>query len=147
MAREIEFIHHANAPKDIWMPYAPGIKVSKGKMLFIAGCTAAPVYHSHPHIPEEFEDIPEDLGEQTTRAWENVKKTVEAAGGTLADIVDVCRFIVTMDEQDKANAAQAKFFPDSKRAPTSTTVGVTCLATDPRCKIEIRAIAVVDDGT
>jgi len=145
MARDVEIIHHPDARKDVWMPYAPGIKVNRGKILFIAGCTAAPVYHTHPHIPEEFAGIPEDMGDQTTTAFENIKKTVEGAGGTMDDIVDVCRFIVTMDEQDKANAAQAKFFPN--HPPTSTTVGVTCLATDPRCKIEVRAIAVIDDGT
>ena len=143
MARDIEFIHHKDARKDVWMPYAPGIKVNRGKVLFIAGCTAAPVYHSHPHKPEEFEGIPDDLGEQTRITYENIKKTVEAAGGTMDDIVDVIRFIVTMEDQDKVNAAQAKFFPN--HAPTSTTVGVTCLATDPRCKIEVRAIAVIDD--
>ncbi len=145
MARDIEIIHHKDARKDVWMPYAPGIKVNRGKVLFIAGCTAAPVYHSHPHISEEFEGIPEDMGEQTTIVYENIKKTVEGAGGTMDDIVDVTRFLVTMEEQDKANAAQAKVFPN--HVPTSTTVGVTCLATDPRCKIEIRAIAVIDDGT
>ena len=145
MARDVEVIHHQDAPKDVWMPYAPGLKVNKGKILFIAGCTAAPVYHSHPHIPEEFDSIPEDMGEQTRISFENIKKTVEAAGGTMDDIVDVSRFIVRMDEQDMANAAQKEFFPS--HSPSSTTVGVTCLATDPRCKIEVRAIAVLDDET
>jgi 2-aminomuconate deaminase len=84
------------------------------------------------------------MGEQTRIAYENVRKTVEAARGTLNDIVDVTRFIVTMAEQDKANVAQAEFFP--KHSPASIKAGVTCLATDPRCKIEIRAIAVIVDG-
>jgi hypothetical protein len=35
------------------MPYAPAIKVTGGTMVFIAGVTAAPVYHSHPHMPAE----------------------------------------------------------------------------------------------
>ncbi len=143
MARDVETIHHKDARKDVWMPYAPGIKVNRGKILFVAGCTAAPVYHSHPHIPEEFAGIPDDMGEQTRIVYENIKKTVEGAGGTMDDVIDVTRFIVRMDEQDKANAVQAEFFPN--HIPTSTTVGVTCLATDPRCKIEVRAIAVIDD--
>ena len=63
------------------------------------------------HIPEEFDSIPEDMGEQTRISFENIKKTVEAAGGTMDDIVDVSRFIVRMDEQDMANAAQKEFFP------------------------------------
>ena len=145
MAKDVETIHHTDAPKGVWMPYAPGLKVNTGKILFVSGCTAAPVCHSHPHKPEEFEAIPEDMGEQTRIAYENVRKTVEAAGGTLDDVVDVTRFIVAMDEQDEANRAQAEYFRN--HIPASTTVGVTCLATDPRCKIEIRAIAVIDDGS
>ena len=143
MSRDVEAIHHRDAPEGVWMPYAPGLKVNQGRILFIAGCTAAPVYHSHPHIPEEFDQIPEDMGEQTRIVYENIQKTVEAAGGSMDDIVDVCRFIVRMDEQDLANTIQKDFFPN--HSPTSTTVGVTCLATDPRCKIEVRAIAVLTD--
>lgn len=143
MAREVEVIHHKDAPEGVWMPYAPGLKINKGKILFVAGCTAAPVYHSHPHVPEEFESIPEDMGEQTRMAYENVRKTVEAAGGTISDIVDVTRFVVNMDEQDEMNRAQTEIF--GEHLPASTTVGVTRLATDPRCKVEVRAIAVIDD--
>jgi enamine deaminase RidA (YjgF/YER057c/UK114 family) len=143
VVRDVEVIHHKDA-RDVWMPYAPGIKVNQGKILFVAGCTAAPVYHSHPHIPEEFASIPNDMGEQTRMAYENVRKTVEAAGGTMDDIVDVTRFIVNMDEQDQVNAVHAEFF--GNHLPASTTIGVSCLATDRRCKIEVRAIAVIDDG-
>jgi hypothetical protein len=51
--KSIEHIHWPNAP-DMWMPYAPAIKVKGGTTVYLAGVTAAPVYHHHPHRPEGF---------------------------------------------------------------------------------------------
>ena len=51
--KSIEHVHWPDAP-DVWMPYAPAIKVTGGTAVYLAGVTAAPVYHSHPHRPEEF---------------------------------------------------------------------------------------------
>jgi 2-iminobutanoate/2-iminopropanoate deaminase len=52
--KTIEHVHWPDAP-DLWMPYAPAIKVKGGTTVYLAGVTAAPVYHHHPHRPEEFE--------------------------------------------------------------------------------------------
>src|SRR6516165_10061511 len=54
MPKTIEHIHWPDAP-DMWMPYAPAIKVRGGTTVYLAGVTAAPVYHHHPHRPEEFD--------------------------------------------------------------------------------------------
>ena len=54
MSKTIEHIHWPDAP-DMWMPYAPAIKVKGGTTVYLAGVTAAPVYHHHPHRTEEFE--------------------------------------------------------------------------------------------
>jgi hypothetical protein len=48
MPKTIEHIHWPDAP-DLWMPYAPAIKVRGGTTVYLAGVTAAPVYHHHPH--------------------------------------------------------------------------------------------------
>ena len=56
------------------LPYAPTIKVTGGSLFFLAGVTAFKVYHNHPHIESEFDDIPEGVSEQTRMALENVKK-------------------------------------------------------------------------
>ena len=94
MAKDVELIHiEGNDPK--WnMPYTPAIKVRSGTLVFLSGVTAAPVYHSHPHVPEEFTDIPEDAGAQTEMTMENLKTVLAASGGTLTDIVQLTRFIV-----------------------------------------------------
>ena len=141
MTKKIEHLHWPDAP-DIWMPYAPAIKVTGGSMLFCAGVTAAPVYHSHPHVPEEFEAMPDDMDGQARAALENLKKGLEAAGATFEDVISADRFLTDMEEQDDLNKVWAEDFGESK--PATTTVQVVRMATDPRCKIEINAIAVID---
>ena len=145
MAREVEVIHWKGADTGIWMPYAPAIKVKRGDLVFIAGCTAAPMYHHHPHRPEEFDTIPPRLGDQTRLALEGMQRSLEAAGGGFADVVEVTRFVTDLSEQDDMNRVWGEYFKDHK--PTTVTVEVKQLATDPRCKVEISAIAVVDAGT
>src|SRR5262249_16782641 len=60
MTKAIEHVHWPDAP-DMWMPYAPAIKVRGGTTVYLAGVTAAPVYHHHPHRPEEFDAMPRDM--------------------------------------------------------------------------------------
>src|SRR5438874_1710039 len=101
MARpsRIAVVHHADRRTDVMMPYAPAIVVRRGQLLFLSGVTAAPVYHSHPHRDEEF-DLPATMGEQARLTMENVKKTLEAAGCTMADLVSATRFLTDVTEQD-----------------------------------------------
>ncbi len=80
MLKKIEVIHTEEHDPTINLPYAPAIKVTGGSMLFLAGVTAAKTYHNHPHIAEEFTDIPEDVAEQTRLALENVRKALDACG-------------------------------------------------------------------
>ena len=143
MAREVELIHtEANDPR--WnMPYTPAIKVHSGTLVFLSGVTAAPIYHSHPHVPEEFEDIPEDAETQTEMAMENLKTVLTACDGTLTDIVQMTRFIVDEDRnQDGVNRVMARYLGDHRSA--STSVEVVRLATDPKIVLELEAVAVVD---
>lgn len=140
MTKVIEHIHWPDAP-DMWMPYAPAIKVTGGTSVHLAGVTAAPVYHHHPHRPEEFDSMPDDMGGQTRAALENLKKGLDAVGATFDDIVSASRYVTEMEDQDSMNAVWAEYFGDAK--PATTTVQVVRLATDPRCLIEINAVAVI----
>ena len=141
MAKKIEHIHWPDAP-DVWMPYAPAIKVTNGSLVFLAGVTAAPVYHSHPHIPEEFASMPEDMEGQARETMENLRKGLDAVGATFADLVVANRFLTDLAQQDILNKVWNEYMGDNK--PTTTTVQVVQLATDPRCLLEINAIAVVN---
>ena len=141
MIKKIENLHWPDAP-DMWMPYAPAIKVTGGSMIFCAGVTAAPVYHHHPHRPEEFDAMPDNMEGQARIALEQLKKGLAGAGADFNDVISADRFLTNMDEQDDLNSVWAEFFGEAK--PATTTVQVVRMATDPRCKIEINAIAVVD---
>ena len=142
MPGKLAVVHHADRRTDVVMPYAPGIVVRRGRLVFLSGVTAAPVYHSHPHRDEEF-DLPPSMPEQAERAMENLKKTLEAAGCTLADLVSATRFLTDVGEQDDLNRVWAEYL--GGHLPTTTTVEVSRLATHPRCKLEITAIAVADE--
>ena len=126
----------------MWMPYAPAIKVTGGTTVYLAGVTAAPVYHHHPHRPEEFDAMPTDMEGQARAALEQMKKGLDAVGATFADIVAANRFVTDLSDQDSLNRIWGEFFGDNK--PTTTTAQVVQLATDPRCLVEINAIAVID---
>ena len=140
MPKSIEHIHWPDAP-DMWMPYAPAIKVTGGSTVYLAGVTAAPVYHHHPHRPEEFASMPTDMAGQARAALENLKRSLAAVGADFADIVTANRFVTDLSDQDALNRVWAEFFGDNK--PTTTTAQVVQLATDPRCLIEINAVAVI----
>ena len=143
MAKDVRAIHHTDRRRDVMMPYAPALLVRRGALLFLSGVTAAPVYHSHPHREVEF-DLPRTMREQAVLAMENLKKTLEAAGCAMRDVVSATRYLTDVAEQDDLNRVWAEYL--GGHLPTTTTVEVSRLATHANCKVEISAIAVVDSA-
>jgi enamine deaminase RidA (YjgF/YER057c/UK114 family) len=140
----IELIHLEGDDPRWNMPYTPAIKVTGGALVFLSGVTAAPVYHSHPHIPQEFVDIPHDPGTQAEMTMQNLEQVLSAAGGGLTDIVQLVRFVVDADRnQDEINRVMAHHLGNHRAA--STSVEVVRLATDPKLVLELQAVAVVSD--
>ena len=85
-----------------------------------------------------------DLGEQTRQALRNIKLGVEAAGGTLADVVSLRIYLVNPKPNDTGPVGQAlREFFSADKPPASTWLGVTSLAR-PEFLIEIEAIAVIE---
>jgi len=85
-----------------------------------------------------------DLAEQTRQALRNVRIAVEAAGGTMADVVSLRIYVVGYKPEDAEAVSEAlrEFFP-AEAAPASTWLGVTSLAVRDFL-VEIEAIAVVE---
>jgi 2-iminobutanoate/2-iminopropanoate deaminase len=85
-----------------------------------------------------------DLEAQATRAFENLRAVVGAAGGTLADVVSVRLYIVDY-RPEKAAAVGVVFrrYFSGTPKPAATWVGVAALA-DPGFLIEVEATAVLD---
>jgi enamine deaminase RidA (YjgF/YER057c/UK114 family) len=144
MSDRYEYIHTQENEPRFNMPYTPAIKVASGQIVYLAGVTAAPIYHTHPHVPAEFDDIPLDPEEQAAMCMENLKTVMEAAGGGLRDIIELTRYMVDQaSNQDGVNRAMARYLGDHR--PASTSVEVVRLATDPRLILELKAVAVVPD--
>jgi 2-iminobutanoate/2-iminopropanoate deaminase len=141
VVKEIVVVHHPDRRTDVVMPYAPAVVVRRGRMVFLSGVGAAPVYHSHPHKDEDF-DVPSSMKDQAVLAMENLKKSLASAGCTFTDVVSVTRFLTDMQEQDELNRVWATYL--GTHLPASATVQVSRFV-HPRLKVEISAIAVVDE--
>ena len=86
--------------------------------------------------------MPDDMEGQTRASLENLKRALGSVGATFDDVVSANRFVTDLSDQDSMNNVWAEYFGDNK--PTTTTVQVVLLATDPRCLIEVNAVAIID---
>jgi enamine deaminase RidA (YjgF/YER057c/UK114 family) len=136
-----EIIHHEGYDSDIVSPFVPAIRVvDNARLVFISGVTGAPVYHDHPHRAEDFDTIADDIGGQVAEAFDHLDLALKAAGCGREDVVNLIRFFTNVaQDQDTVNRYQSQWF--GGHIPTSTSVEVTRLATDPRLRLEIQAIA------
>ncbi len=126
------------------LPFTPAIKVRGGNIVFLSGVTAAPVPHSHPHVPAEFDNLDFAAETQTESVMDRLQETVRAAGGELSDIVQVTRFMTDIGtNQDAVNAVMNRYWGNHR--PASTSVEIVRLATDPRFILEVEAVAVISD--
>lgn len=138
-----EIIHHEGYDEGIVSPFVPAIRTASGaRLVFVSGVTGAPVYHDHPHVPEVFDAVPADIEGQVTNAFAHLDLALRAAGARRSDVVSLTRFFTDVDaDQNVVNRVQGEWF--GGHIPTSTTVEVTRLATDPRLRLEMQAIAAV----
>jgi 2-iminobutanoate/2-iminopropanoate deaminase len=81
-----------------------------------------------------------DMMEQTRQAIRNMRTVLEAAGGSLSDIVSIVVYTADIRQFKEIVAARTEFFKD--KLPTSTIVEVNHLA-DPGLLIEFQAIAAL----
>lgn len=125
------------------LPFTSAIKVGSGQIVFLSGITGAPVPHSHPHIPAEFDHVDFDPEAQAIAVMERLKATIEAAGGDMTNVIQVTRFIRDIGaNQDVINEVMNRYWGPSHR-PASTSVEIVRLATDPRFILEVEAVAVL----
>jgi enamine deaminase RidA (YjgF/YER057c/UK114 family) len=85
---------------------------------------------------------PGDMAEQTRQAIRNMQTVMEAAGGTLDDIVSIVVYTTDIRQFKEIVGARMEVFKN--KLPTSTIVEVNHLA-DPGLLIEFQATAVLSD--
>ena len=111
--------------------FSHAIKV--GTTIYIAGQTAT---------DEEGNIIGKgDIVTQTDRAYENIKRVLEAAGANITDIVMLNIYCTDLDGFTQTGEARKKHF--GKHFPAATAVQINRLLL-PDALIEVEAIAVLD---
>src|SRR5436190_21954906 len=143
----LEIVHHPNYDKSVFMPFSPAIKIKSGKILWLAGGTALPVYHDHPHKREQIlQYLTNDLEAQVKRAMDGVMETLKAAGASPKDVVHVFIFRTRprMGDIGKSSAVVNSYFAPHNHKPTTTNMAVLELG-EPEQLVEIQVVAVVDN--
>lgn len=84
-----------------------------------------------------------DEYEQSKVIFGKIKGMVEAAGGTMADVVKITVYVTNIKNNTKVWAARREFFTGD--FPASTLVEVSALAA-PEILVEIEAIAHIGKG-
>jgi enamine deaminase RidA (YjgF/YER057c/UK114 family) len=116
--------------------FSQAVMATGTRTLYVSGQTA---WDSRKHLVGGA-----DLEAQARQAFSNLRAVVEAAGGTLADVVAVRIYVVDYRPEKAASVGGAfrEFFSADVK-PASTWIGVASLA-DPGFLIEIEATAVLD---
>ncbi len=122
-----QVIHTDHAPKAIG-PYSQAIRV--GSTLYTAGQVAL--------HPETGEIVAGGIEGQTRQVLENLTAVLQAAGGSLANVVKTTVFMQDLAEFGAMNAIYAEYFTGSP--PARSTVQVAGLPRGARVEIECVAV-------
>jgi len=125
----LDFVSTSRAPKAIG-PYSQAVQANG--FLFTAGQVALD--------PDKGDLVPGGIGEQTTRALENLRAILSAAGSDFSQVVKTTVYLVDLADFGPMNEVYSRVFGDHR--PARTTVAVAAL---PRgAQVEIEVIAAVN---
>ncbi len=130
---KLELIQTADVTSAGGRPYSPGLRV--GPWLILSG-----------QVPIDGEGRTVGPGNpilQWRQCLMNIQALVEAAGGTMRDVVTLDIFVTDMRIYRKHGEIRKEFFEPPY--PTSTAIGVTSLAQEDWF-IELRATAYLGDS-
>jgi 2-iminobutanoate/2-iminopropanoate deaminase len=112
-------------------PYSPAIRA--GDLLFISGQV--------PVNPETQQVELSDIAGETRLVLSNIKRLLDAAGASPADVVKCSVYLADGADFAAMNQVYSEFFGDAK--PTRTTVA--CEFVMPGIKVEIDCVAYVGE--
>ena len=124
------------------MPFAPVIPAGSGKPLapYSPGAMADGVLYVSGTLPFDKDNNVMHLGDaaaQTRLVLETIKSVVEAAGGTMADVVMNHIFLTDWANYAALNAVYAEYFPGDKPARYC----IQCGLVKPGAVVEIASVA------
>ena len=107
-------------------PYSPAVRA--GGFIFVAGQV--------PVDPATDKISPGDIRHETRLVLNNIKRILEGAGGSLADVVRVGVYLADGSEFAAMNEVYAEFFGQHKPARTTIVCGFVA-----EIKVEIDCVA------
>lgn len=121
-------------PSTLAAPIAPYSWATRsGRLIFLAGNAA---------LGPDGRLVGEgDVRTQTERTLENLKVVVEAAGGTLNDVVKTTVYLSDVANYTGMNEVYRRYFPDHPPARATLITGFVM----PGMLVEIEAIAALDE--
>ena len=119
-----------NAPAAVG-PYSQAVAMTGSKTVYLSGQIGL-----EPHTGEL---VSENFEAQVRQAFDNMRAVVEAAGGTLDNIVKLTLFLTDLGKFAAANAIMAEVIPQPY--PARSTIGVASLPKG--AQFEVEAILVL----
>ena len=129
-----------------------------GDLVFLSGViavdpAASRIVRGYADIPDAAADLIGRSGEFSTdfkegpilaQSWyvlDRIRLTVEAAGGTMADVVKLVQYFRSLDHFPHYSRVRKLFFPDEP--PASTVVEVSAMLPSAEILIEVEATALI----
>jgi len=129
MAKRTNF--GSGAPWEAIVGYSRAVRV--GGVIHVAGTTA---------LDEEGRLVGEnDAYAQTRQTLDNIRRALERAGATLADVVRTRIYVIDIERWEEIGRAHGESFADVRPAATMVQVGRLI---DPRMLVEIEAEAILE---
>src|SRR5678815_5888275 len=113
--------------------FSPAVITEGGRIVWLAGQTTV--------SDQEGRDISGKFDEQTRTIFTLLNRTLERAGGSLANLVTMTVFINDVRNGDRFVQIRREHFPDG-RYPCSALLTISGFAR-PGCMIEIQGVAVI----
>ena len=135
LTTQAQTIQHINPPTLAKTPnYSHAVVTTGGRTIYISGEVAQDRNGTLVGAG--------DFRAQATQVLENIRLALEAAGGSVKDIVKVTTFMTNMDDLPAYREVRKQFFKDLPAMPASTTVQVSRLF-QPGYLLEVEVVAVV----
>jgi enamine deaminase RidA (YjgF/YER057c/UK114 family) len=115
-------------------PYGQGVEVSGGKLVYTSGVLGR-------DIKGEIVDK-SDVAAQTRQCIENIRQILEAAGGSLKDVVRLNVVLTHPRNYEAMNAVRKEMFA----GVAFTSVTIVAQLIDPSGLVEIDAVASIGAG-
>jgi 2-aminomuconate deaminase len=111
-----------------------------GDFLFVSGTSSRRADNSIAGAEaDELGTVRLDISAQTRAVLENIRDILASVGAAMDDVVELCTYLVNMNDFAGYNAEYARWF-DGATGPARTTVAVHQLP-HPQLLIEIKAVA------